>query len=424
MIFFYLMAGIMPLVQHPIWSEIKILGLTLNKWVGVCATVAALLEFSATPRSIPIFRTVQSRLFLLFGFMMMGSFLAFGSNVPLAESPFGNWSSFLLLLFISSLLLTSRRRLRWTLLWTVGGVAFASLHLIREWQAGGMGAGVRPGWITGDPNYFALSGLLCLPLGFLLAQQRPERWERLYCLGCALVTLVALTLTGSRGGLLGLLVSGVLLVWHSRRRLQHLAVGGVLLAAVLVLSPTSPLTRLLSPDYSDQGSTEIHKALLFAGLRMFGDHVLTGVGAGNFKTMVRKYLDPGFDVDAIAHNTYLEVAAELGILGLVAFVGIFFFTFRTLARVRRQTGRGRDPFLHASARGLEAGLAGAAVALLFLSALHARLLWFVVVLAICLQFLALKRRRVSLPAPPLPSAPPPELAQNPEPGAPPRPGPR
>lgn len=423
MIFFYLMVGIMPLVQHPIWSEIKILGLTLNKWVGVCATLAALLEFLAARRSIAIYRTVQARLFVLFGFMMMGSFLAFGPNVSLAESPFGNWSSFVLLLFMSSLLLTSRRRLRWTLLWAVGGVAFASLHLIREWQAGGMGGGARPGWVTGDPNYFALSGLLCLPLGFLLAQQRPERWERIYCFGCALVTLVAVTLTGSRGGLVGLLVSGLLVAWHSRRPLQHVVVGGVVLAAVLILAPTSPLTRLLSPDYSDQGSTEIHKALLFAGLRMFGDHVFTGVGVGNFKPMVRRYLDPGFDLEAIAHNTYIEVAAELGIVGILTFVGIFFFMFLTLARVRRQTGRGRDPFLHASARGLEAGLAGTAVALLFVSALHARLVWFMVILAMCLQFLAVKRRRVRLPAPPMPGAPSPELAQSPEPGAPLRLGP-
>lgn len=390
MIFFYLLVGAMPLVRHPIWADINIGGLTLYKWVGFFAAVAAVMQFLAVPRRRRIFRSIQSRLFVLFGLLMIGSFLFAGSSVALESSPVGNWSSFIGLFFMMSILLASRERLRWTLLWAVGGVAFASLHLIREWQAYG-GVQGRPGWVTGDPNYFALTAVLCLPFGLILGLERPVRWERRFYLGCALLTLFAVMLAGSRGGFLGLLVSGFVVAWYSRNRVRYLVVGSLFLAAVLALAPSSPLTRLLWPDASDQGSSQKHQALLFAGLRMFSDHFWTGVGVGNFKPMVRRYLDQGHDYEAIAHNTYVEVGAELGIGGLLVFVGMFAFSFHSLRKIRRQTGRGRDPFLHATARAIEAGLAGACVALFFITALHTRLLWFVVILGMCLPSLALRR---------------------------------
>ena len=398
MIFFYLLVGLMPMVRHPIWSEISIAGLTLYKWVGLFAALTALVHFLAAQRRLRMFRSIQSRLFVPFAVLMVGSFLVAGPNVPPEQSPAGNWSSFLSLFFIMFVLVASRERLRWTFLWAVGGVAFASLHLIREWQAYG-GIQGRPGWVTGDPNYFALTAVLCLPFGLILGQERQVRWERLFYIGCALVTLVAMMLAGSRGGFLGLLVSGFVIAWYSRNRVRQLVVGTIVLAAVLMLAPSSPLTRLLWPDASDQSSTETHKALLVAGLRMFSEHFWTGVGVGNFKRTVRTYMDPGYDVEAVAHNTYVEVGAELGIVGLLVFAGILFFTFRSLRQIRRQTGRGRDPFLNATARAIEAGLAGVCVALFFVSALHTRLLWFMVIITMCLPSLALRRRTGRLHAP-------------------------
>ncbi len=397
MIFFYLLIGIMPLIRHPIWAETSIGGLTLYKWVGVCAAVTALVHVVAAPRRIRMFRSIQARLFVLFGVLMMGSFLVAGPNVPVEQSPVANWVSFFGLFFMMFVLLRSRGRLRWTLLWAVGGIAFASLHLIREWQAYG-GIQGRPGWVTGDPNFFALSAVLCLPIGLILGQERTVRWERLFYLGCSVITLIALMLASSRGGFLGLVVSGFVIVWYSRDRVRKLVVGSLVLAPLLLLAPNSPLMRLLWPTASDQGSTEIHKALLVAGFRMFSEHLWTGIGVGNFKLRVRDYLDRAYDIEAIAHNTYMEVGAELGVVGLVVFGAILVFTFRTLRQIRRRTDRGRDPFLHATVRAMEAGLAGGCVALFFISALSTRLLWFVVILTMCFPTLALRRARVRPPA--------------------------
>lgn len=405
---FYLLIAVMPLVRHQFWSYTSLAGLTMNKWLGVAALLMACLHLTTRQTPVRPFRTAQSSLFVVFGVVIMVSFLLRGpEKIAVEASPVGNWVSFLLLFFMAFVLVDSRWRFQWTLFFTIGGVTFASLHLLREWQAyGRMASGVRPGWVTGDPNYFALAALTCLPLAFLFAEARLPQWQRLSVRGCLAVILVAFVLAASRGGLLGLGVSFLVVAWHSRRRAQFLAVGGVGLLLLVLVAPTSPLERFLNPGHADITSTETHAVLLQAGLRMFQEHFVLGVGVGNFKSMIEQYADPEWSkLTAVAHNTFLEVACELGIFGLLLLLAILFFTFRTLRQVRIATARGRDPLLHLAARGIEAGLAGACVAMLFISALHSRLFWFLIILAMCLPAVPAPAKRRPPDARPLAASP-------------------
>jgi len=389
MIFFYLLVAVMPLVRHPIWAETQIASVTLNKYLGVVCLLVGLMYLGARRTPPQLFQTAQSRLFVLFGLATIASYVGGGSEIPVEISPLANWVSFLLLFFLTGVLVDSIQRLRWTLLALIGGVAFASLHLIKEWISWGGG---RPGWVTGDPNYFALSALLCLPLAALLAQDPVPFWERAYCLGCLVVMLVAFSLAGSRGGFLGLIASFVAVVLYSQRPLRNLALGGLLTGTLLYAAPTSPLARLLTPMQFDQESTDIRAALFWAGLEMFKQHFLAGIGVGNYKAMIHLYGDPNMTLENVAHNTYLETATEMGILGLLVFAAILFFSWLSFRRVRIATQTRPDDtrVINTAARGLEAGLLGAVVAICFLSALHVRLLWFVVILSMCLRPLTME----------------------------------
>ena len=125
---------------------------------------------------------------------------------------------------------------------------------------------------------------------------------------------------------------------------------------------------------------------------MFKQHFLTGIGVGNYKAMIHLYGDPNATLENVAHNTYLETATEMGILGLLVFAAILFFSWLSLRRVRIATQTRPDDtrVINTAARGLEAGLLGAVVAICFLSALHVRLLWFVVILSMCLRPLTIE----------------------------------
>src|SRR5438128_11782249 len=64
---------------------------------------------------------------------------------------------------------------------------------------------------------------------------------------------------------------------------------------------------------------------------MFKNHPLAGVGTGNFQVVEPRYawrnidlprVDLVVDTPKVAHNTYLHVLTELGIVGIVAFAGM------------------------------------------------------------------------------------------------------
>jgi O-antigen ligase len=400
---FCLLVAVMPLVRHGFWSFTSLAGLTMNKWLGLVALLCACV-YVTTRRTAPQpFRTPQGVIFVVFGVSVILSFLLRGPEKTAVEvSPVGNWISFLLLFVMIVIFLDTRRNLKWTLFAAIGGVAFTSLHLLREWQAyGGMGAGVRPGWVAGDPNYFALSALTCLPMAFLFSEVRLPPLQSVAVRTCLFITVVAFVLAASRGGMLGLITAMILVAARSRRRAQYFGVGFAVLLVLLLIAPTSPIRRTFDPGTADISSTAAHEALLWAGLRMFRENVMLGVGVGNFKRVLEPYLGPDDPrIDHVAHNTFLEVGAELGIVGFVLLLALVVLTFRTLNQVRRASAHGRDPLLHLTSRGLEASLAGACVAMLFVSALHSRLFWFVIIVSMCLPSIpAPTRRRPSREAP-------------------------
>jgi O-antigen ligase len=136
----------------------------------------------------------------------------------------------------------------------------------------------------------------------------------------------------------------------------------------------------------------VRSELLEAGLRMFGDHMWFGVGVGNYKPLIGAYAGSDVELKHLAHNTYLEVAAEQGLFGLSLFLMILGLTLRSLRRTRKQGAASRDVLVSTAAGAIEIGLLGGAVAMLFLSALHVRLFWFMVALSACLPSLTAARR--------------------------------
>jgi putative inorganic carbon (HCO3(-)) transporter len=387
MILFYFLVGIMPLSEHHIWGRF-VGDFTVFKYIGAACVVYAVVHLIATRSIPPYFRTWQARLFLVFCLMAAASYLSKGLPGAFEVSPLISYASFLLLFLITVTVVDSLNRLRWVMLVAIASVAFASLYMIREWQNNhNLYADYRPGGVVGDPNYFTISALFTLPLAFhlMLGSRRP--WERLFCAGCLLMTVLAVTLGASRGGFLGLVAAFLFVVWHSRARLRNLVVAGGLVLPLSLLLPISPLGRLLHPSAGDQGAEDYRTVVWQAGLRMMAAHPIAGVGLGNFKPQVRGYELGDTNVTSIAHNAYVEIGAEMGLPALFVFLGILFSSHRTLGRVRVHAFRAQQPFVWQTALGLQAGLLGSAVAIFFVSGQYQKLLWLVIFLSVCMPAL-------------------------------------
>jgi len=184
----------------------------------------------------------------------------------------------------------------------------------------------------GQPN--PLSGYLnlmfAIAVGAWVALRRPMF---LMAAGaCALGTL----LTFSRAGWAAWTVSAAVMLLLRVRPLRSWAglTGVALLVLGLLLSfsviPFSPFRRLAASfgitavnfhHYSHRNFSEVERAAHWlAGVRMFAAHPLLGVGIGNYPEAYGRYHVGAF-VDPLghAHNYFINIAAETGLLGLFAY---------------------------------------------------------------------------------------------------------
>jgi putative inorganic carbon (hco3(-)) transporter len=376
MIFFYWLIVIMPLENHPFWGAF-IGPLTVVKYLGIFCVFYAMLYLPLRKAPLP-FNSWQVRFFVLFYLMATVSYVIKGRHVAVELSPFMTYTSFLVLFLVTMIIVDSPKRLRWVLLAAVASIGLSSIYVLREWQKGGFVGGVRPGWIGGGTNDYAISPLLCLPIAYyLLIMERRPLWERLFCLGCLVLGLTSVIFGASRGGFIGLSIATLYIIWRSSHRLRNIGLLLVLVVPLLAITPASPIRRLIAPGRSDQMSTANHLGTLKAGIRMAAAHPFFGVGLGNYRLVVLQYAENALQKAFVAHNVYLEIAAEMGFPALLIYLLMLSFAFKNLGR----TQQADDPLIRTAASGIYAGLLGASVALFFVSAYSNKLYWLMFSLA-------------------------------------------
>jgi O-antigen ligase len=247
----------------------------------------------------------------------------------------------------------------------------------------------------GEKNRYAQVMLMLIPLGVLQFSGERRRWLKVAALGCALLAAIATALTFSRGAALAAGVVLLAMVALRYIRPSHLVAAAAVIAVVLVAVPaySSRLTSLvdLGALLSDEpaGSGTDNSLLSRAtenltALRVFADHPVLGVGPGQFPAYYRDYADEiGVSVraqDRQAHNLYLGIAAETGILGLTAFLGAVMATLIQLARARASALPSR-PDLAAMAAGFILAIVAYLASGLFLHLSYARYFWLILALA-------------------------------------------
>jgi len=249
-----------------------------------------------------------------------------------------------------------------------------------------------------DPNTFAAELIPAICISALLLVT-PRRARVRAVAGLVLgVDLLAFALTQSRGGLVGLGVAlGAAIILGGRAR-PRLVVGILLLLAIagsyyVEYAPAKVKSRL--SNVSAQGSSGRSDEWNIA-IRMFGDHPILGVGLGNYQAIEPDYAARSIDLQfvnyvvqdrLVAHNTYLEIAAELGLIGLAAFLGILGFTLvRATGALAQLERAGSD--LEFYGRGLVIGMFGLLTAYTFFSAQYEKQLWLLLGLLAALSTLA------------------------------------
>ncbi|MFC3816429.1 O-antigen ligase family protein [Lysobacter sp. GCM10012299] len=190
-----------------------------------------------------------------------------------------------------------------------------------------------------DPNELAVSFSTLAMLSFAIATVHESRISRLFCWLIGIGLLVGTLFTGSRTGLI---VIGVGILTHLAIALRGakvsvivgVAVGLFALVAVIAnILPEETIARLSSIEGEVQGGTLNQRSSLWqVGINSFLNHPFFGVGSGSFPRISER----DYGIAFVAHNTFISVLAELGVIGLLLLLAAVTSCFRTFF-VERQT---------------------------------------------------------------------------------------
>jgi O-antigen ligase len=189
--------------------------------------------------------------------------------------------------------------------------------------------------VFGNPNLLAHYVVLTFPLllGALFNARRLA--ERVFFLAAAALGAFCLVLTFSRGGWLGFAAAVcVFAVARSRFLLFALPPAGVFLSFFL---PPAVTQRLANITNLKDASYLYRLDVWSSTLHLIRDFWLTGVGLG-WRAFTRVYYTYMQNSAVIphAHNLFLQLQSELGILGPVVFLWLFVYFFRLGWSLRRQ----------------------------------------------------------------------------------------
>lgn len=259
----------------------------------------------------------------------------------------------------------------------------------------------------GDPNFFAQTLLVAVPFAWGLARTGASRSTRGMAGACGALCAIAVVLTYSRGALVALALIGVLEVLTSPRRARALGLAIVVAVIMFTALPRDYGARLSSALVALPGGTSTEASAdpsirgrsseLQVAVRMFADHPLGGVGAGNYPALYleqarRVGLDPRRE-QREPHNLFLEVAAETGVVGLVSFTAVVALGYVRTRRASRQLQRLGEHRERELLRANSFALVAFLVTGVFLHAAYARMLTILLAVAIAAPLLATRRAR-------------------------------
>ena len=315
-------------------------------------------------------------------------------NMPIARSPGLAWETFndsfikaVLIFIVLTNVIASRRRLM-MVIWVSLSVGFyvsylaLDLYMKGEFNVEGYRVAVELKGLFGNSNDMALHLATMAPIAVALGAGAKSQIARIGYYSLTILMMIAVTVTFSRGGFLGLFAALLVVAWKlgRRSRLKVLAGSAFVSFLFILLAPGNYGTRLLSmvvpgldPTGSGDARRELLKTSILATLRN-----PWGVGLGN-STLFGAH-------DQQTHNAYTQVSSELGVLGLAAYLVFLVWPVRMLGVIEREMDSEND---HSWIYYLSVGLQGAMIAFMvssfFGSVAYNWYAYYLVAYCVCLR---------------------------------------
>ena len=215
------------------------------------------------------------------------------------------------------------------------GITLTSVYAICQ----GLSGLSRANGFYGHP--MTLGGWLCIFLPLLLIEffERQLLGKYYWLAGLAFcICSAGLVFNATRGAWLAVaIVNAVLLIYYMFKSKRNLAVSIIFVALISIVLVNNPkfMHRLDTIDDFDKYQSNTERILMWqSAWNMFKDQPILGVGLGQYKeNYQQKYISPEAKEPQLshAHNNFLQMLAENGVVGFVGFVIMFgYIIFKNL----------------------------------------------------------------------------------------------
>jgi putative inorganic carbon (hco3(-)) transporter len=238
-------------------------------------------------------------------------------------------------------------------------------HGVIDWYFTGVDLveGYRARWVEvyADPNRSAMNLALVVPLAVAFIARKESGWLwRGACLVAAVLAVVAIVFTYSRGGFLGLSVAMAIWALREQKKMRAVLLGTLFVLGLVVFAPRSFWQRNETVATFHEDASAMGRVYAWqVTSRISLENPLLGVGAGAFRHAWPLYAPPEATRAYVAHNIFLDVIGELG------WVGLLFFLVFSGSAMGGAFEASRDPRMGWLARALSASVAGYLVCDLF-----------------------------------------------------------
>jgi O-antigen ligase len=249
-----------------------------------------------------------------------------------------------------------------------------------------------------DANDFATFAVTAMPVALYVIHRARAGYQRFLRVAALALLTLAFVRTGSRGGFIALIAVVAFVNLGYRAIALRWRLSATVLVALVVLLAASDRywtqmgTIMSDTDYNRSEETGRMK-IWQRGIGYMLQYPVFGVGANNFGAAEgtlspfaqRQQLGRGVKWNA-AHNSYVQVGAELGIPGLAMFVGMIAAALIALRRSNRRAALARSEDAGAElTQALSASLIAFAVGAIFLSLAYSEILFTLLALSVAIQ---------------------------------------
>lgn len=248
-------------------------------------------------------------------------------------------------------------------------------------------------FIAGN-NEIAFALCVIFPLLRYLQMTLQKKWMKLAMSGAMILCAVSILASYSRGAFLAGAVMAFFMILKGRRKFALGVAMAVAIPLLLSFMPQQWTERMETiQTYEQDGSAMGRINAWWFAFNLANDRPIVGGGFRAFQPDLFERYAPDPEKHHDSHSIYFEVLGEHGYVGLIIYLLLIWFAFRTGSRVLKLTkGDSDSRWAYDLASMVQVSIIGYLVGGLFIGLAYFDLFYHLIAILVLLEFIVLKSR--------------------------------